>query len=365
MTLDVLEKVRAGELARVYLMWGDEPILVRELVSAIRTSTLVVGTESLNHDRFSASELESLVQVLQACAQVPMMAQFRLVELWELETLLARKQDADDEASAPSKGSKRKKPEQSPIDRLLTYVSDPNPSTVFVMVASELDARARIVQAVRKAGVLVHFEALRNDADAVTFVLERARRGGISLDRHAASSLVGAVGSSPSDLITALERAELHAGQGLPVHGEDVDAVVAVTREAVIFDLTDAVGAGDHERALAILARMFTANPVRDTNVAFGVHAMLIRQIRLVFTAKMAPGDVEAATGLPPFVARKLARQAERFDERKLRAAYAGLARLDRDLKGGSKLAQKSPHMALQRWILEVCEALPGIERRV
>ena len=74
--------------------------------------------------------------------------------------------------------------------------------------------------------------------------------------------------------------------------------------------------------------------------------------------------DPAGALGIKPFAVRKLEEQAAGFDERRLRAAYAGLARLDADLKGGSKLAYESPYMAIQRWVLDTCLALPGVDPR-
>jgi DNA polymerase III delta subunit len=90
---------------------------------------------------------------------------------------------------------------------------------------------------------------------------------------------------------------------------------------------------------------------------------MLLWQTRRLCTAAFAH-DPGRALNAKPFAVNKLRQQAARFDERRLRAAYAGLARLDADLKGGSKLAYESPYLALQRWVLDTCNALPGVDPR-
>jgi DNA polymerase III delta subunit len=140
--------------------------------------------------------------------------------------------------------------------------------------------------------------------------------------------------------------------------------VVSHTREQVIFELTDAVGMGDRDRALSVLDGIFQESALAEIGQANMVLAMLTRQIRLVFTATVTKGGLEDAAGVPPFVARKLRAQAQRFDEGRLRTAYAGLARLDSDLKGGSAVAGRSPRLALERWILDVCGGVPGTDPR-
>ncbi|MCB9712620.1 MAG: DNA polymerase III subunit delta [Myxococcales bacterium] len=341
---------KAG-VAPVVLLFGTEPAPMSARVAALRAAVLVPGMEAFNHERFEGRELDSLSPVLEACAQLPMMAEHRLVEL------------SDPELVGKGRGGGGK----AVLDALVDYTKAPNPTTVLLLVSSGIDGRSRLVTAAKKAGIVERFEPIKKDADAVGFVLEEAARIGARIDRATANELVQLTGTGLSDLVHALERASLHAGQGQPVTQADLDAVVSHTREAVIFELTDAVGMGDAPRALQVLAHLFHESSQPEIGQANAVLSMLIRQVRLVFSARMAGrghGAIEAVTGVPPFVARKLAGQAQRFDEARLRRAYAGLARFDRDLKGGAHSVVKAPYLALQRYILDVCAALPDTAAR-
>lgn len=341
-----------GAVPPVVLLYGTEPAPMSARLHELRAAVLTAGMEAFNHERFAGRELDSLSPVLEACGQLPLMAERRLVELSDPELV----------------GKGRSAVAKAVQDALVGYIKAPNPSTVLVLVSSGIDGRSRLVTATKKAGWVEKFEALKRDEDAVAFVLEQAERTGTRIDRTTALSLVQLTGTGPSDLVHALERASLHAGAGQAVTQADLDAVVSHTREAVIFELTDAVGMGDGPRALAVLAHLFHESSQPELGQANAVLSMLIRQIRLVFAARMAGqgrGAIEAVTGVPPFVARKLAGQARRFDEARLRRAYAALARFDRDLKGGAHSVVKAPYLALQRWILDVCGALPGVSPRV
>lgn len=346
--------ISLDNVAPIFLLYGNEPGPMRRAVESIRAAVLVEGMEAFNHERFAGRELDSIGAVLDACGQLPFMAPRRLVEL--------------DDPEAVGKGRNATEANKKSMDALLQYVAAPNPSTVLVLVSSGIDGRSKVVGAVKKVGAVIKFEQIKRDRDAVDFIRDAAQSARLDLRRDASALLVELVGNGQSELLAALDRAALHAGPGRPIAADDVRAVCSHTREAVIFELTDAVGMRAHEKALEVLAQLFTENPTGDIGQATMVLSMLIRQLRLLFTAKALGGDpnrIAQVCGLPPFVAKKIASQVRGFDEPRLRRAYAALARLDRDLKGGSFAVTREPFVALQRFILDACDALPNTAARV
>lgn len=343
---DLVAAIEKGDVAPVYVLYGNEPAPMQEIVHALRKAVLAPGMEAWNHERFAGRELEAIGAVLDACGQLPMMAERRLVEL------------SDPEAIGKGRGGAK----DGELDGLVAYLAAPNPTTVLVVTSAGIDARSRLVTAAKKSGVVLKLEAWKRDQDAVAWMADVAARRGIRISRQVVARLVELVGTGQSELQAALDRADLHAGEGKPITEADLDAVVSHTREAVIFELTDAVGMGDGPRALQTLAHMFHERAGSEVGQANAALSMLVRQVRLVFTAKVSG---IAAAGVPPFVARKLEAQARRWTEARLSRALSGLARLDRDLKGGSPAVARAPYLALQRWILDACDALPGTNPRV
>jgi DNA polymerase-3 subunit delta len=346
------QSIAAGKLQPVYLLFGDEPAAIRAVVQALRRAVVppddatAQAMAAFNHERFDGADLRSAAPVIASCQQVPMLSKRRLVELANPDDIA---RGAGEEGTTTA----------AAMDALVGYLKSPSPTTVLVISGSGIDGRSKLVTACKKDGWAHKFEALKRDDEAVAYVVAEARARGRGIAREAAATLVEAVGTGRSELLGALEQALLHAGDG-PVTLADVEVMVAHTREGNIFHLTDAVGRGDANAALGVLARMFSAGE-KDTGVAMQVLAMLTRQIRLIFTAKV--GNAEA-TRLPPFLLRQLESQARGFSESRLRTAYAALVRLDSDLKGGSHVAYASPMMALQRWILDTCRAIPGVDPR-
>lgn len=345
-----LAEIKAGKIAPVYVLYGSEHALMKAWVDALRAATLDADFAAFNHERFVGRDLEGTGKVLEACMQIPLMAKRRLVEL--------------DEPEAIGKGRGPANPKV--LDGLVEYIAAPNASTVLVITSAGIDARSRLVTAAKKTGVIEKFEGLRRNDEAVGFVQGHAREVGVALDPAAATAIVERVGTSPSALAAALEQVSIYAGTGAKVTVAHVAAVVVDAREAVVFDLTDAVGLGRHDRAITVARRMFSQGDA-DTGVAMGLVGMLARQLRLLMLAHgvgLRQADVEATAGVPPFVARKLVEQARQFAPDRLRRAFASLVRLDGDLKGGSFVAGRAAELAVERWILESCDALPAVARR-
>lgn len=358
---DLLDAAKNGQLAPVYLLWGEDSAAVKAVVDGVREAVLrpggvSTGMEAFNHERFDAPYVLAAAEVLNACGQVPMMADRRLVELSNPEDFGKHKRAEELDGEVKALESKR----DDAIGALIEYFDDPNPTTVLIITSAGINGTSKLVKAAKKAkGVVERKLAPASEQEAADELLDEAQRRQLPLTRGGAQALVAAVGTSLADLVPALERAVAFA-EGASVEREHVEAVVATTREANVFDLTDAVGRGDHVRALEILAHMFRTAE-KDPGQAMRLLGMLTWQMRRLCTVAFAR-DPARALNIKPFAVRKLQQQASRFDDRRLRAAYAGLARLDSDLKGGSKLAYESPYVALQRWILDTCGALPGVD---
>lgn len=357
----LLDQISQGRIAPVYLLWGEDQAALKSVVEALREAVLrpggvSTGMEPFNHEQFDAPYVAAAAEVLNACAQVPMMAPRRLIELSSPEDFGRHKRAEQLDGDSKPLESKR----DDAVDALIEYFDAPNPTTVLVVTSSGLKATSKLVKAAKKCKqvVEVRFSPFE-EGEAVGELMAEAKRRELSLSPAGATALVNAVGTSMSELLAALERAVAFAG-GARVEREHVEAVVASTREANVFDLTDAIGQGDHVRALQILARMFSTGE-KDSGTAMRLLGMLLWQLRRLCVVKFAH-DPADALNMKPFALRKLQQQAAGFDERQLRAAYAGLARLDSDLKGGSKLAYESPYMALQRWIMDTVNALPGVD---
>jgi DNA polymerase-3 subunit delta len=310
---ELLADVKAGRLDPIYVLHSEHPILIERVVSAIRDVAVPPAARGFNYDvvegKPSANRIVSLAQTL------PMMAQRRMVFVRDLTLMPA------DDAEA-----------------LLAYVAKPNPSTVIVGLVTKIDKRLKLYAQLSKKGLLHVLDAPRQLGP---WVRAEAQAKSVRIDPAAINRLIDTVGSDLSRLSLALEQLALYAGDR-PVSSDDVDDLVADTRERSVFELTDAIGAADRGRALAAVSSLCD-----QRESAVGVVVMLARHIRqLSMLHHMRATNVPrpqwgSAIGVPPFVVDKLAAQARSYTPAALAMATQRLATVDRALKGDITLVAR------------------------
>lgn len=105
------------------------------------------------------------------------------------------------------------------------------------MVTSKLDKRLKFYATAAKRGVLHELVAPKR-VDG--WIGAEADRRGVRLAADAIDRLAGAIGGDLSWLALTIDQLALYAG-GRPVSADDVDDLVADTRERSVFELTDAI----------------------------------------------------------------------------------------------------------------------------
>jgi len=303
---DLVAAAAAGKLDPIYVVTSDHPILVDRALAAVRDAAVPPSMRSWNYDVIEGKA--SAQRILNACQTLPMMGAKRMVFVRDLASMAA------DELAG-----------------LVRYLDAPSPSTVLFAVTSKLDKRMKLYAAASKKGFLHDLTAPRR-VDG--WIRSEAEARGVRLEAAAVNRLADAVGADLSRLALTIDQLALYAG-GRPVTADDVDDLVADTRERSVFELTDAIGAGDAAGALTAVASL-----TEQRQSAIGTLAMLarhVRQLSLVHVARsegVGPRDMASRLGVPPFVVDKLTSQARRYQPAALTRASELLAAADWALKG-------------------------------
>ena len=223
----------------IYVFVGEAAVLVDSAVAMVVSAVLpVCGLPAFNHGSFQASD-GGVLPAVSTARTLPMMADRRLVVLRGVQ-----------DASAAA------------LTALVEYVSSPNVSTVLVVTAAKFpkptkgqpDMGRRLVNAAKKVGV--HQSLGAKSVRPTVFASERASANGKRISRSAAELLVQTVGDDLSALAHEVDKLALYVGDDSEIPEEAVVATCALLADAVIWDLTTAVGARDPDTALAALHRL-------------------------------------------------------------------------------------------------------------
>lgn len=341
---EALREARSGALRPVYLLMGEERLLVDRVLGALREAAMRGGIPGFNEDKFTAGEAR-VDTILGAAKMVPMMAPRRLVLVRGVERWEAKHDD--DEAG----GGGRESREASPLDQLAEYAKSPVPSTVLVLVATKLHGQRRLVTASKKGQFLVACEPISR-RDLPGWIEEAARAKGHSIDPGVSELLAEVAGSDLSYVADALERLSLYVGPGAAIGEDAVASVVTRVRQSTVWELIDAISARRTGRALGALAEVFDP---RDGGlrllgaVWWSVRQMVKMEVGL--RAGLDPAEAGQRAGVAPFKTRELAQVLRAMPRGTMESWLRLLAEADLALKGSKRPAQA----VLETMVVAMC----------
>ena len=350
---DAIAEAVGGKLRPVYLVLGEERLLVDRVVTALREAAGKGGIVGFNEDKFTAGE-SKIESVLGAAKMIPMMAPRRFVMVRGLDRWEKKEGDGDD-APAPSTTPSHKgkgKVELSPLDELAEYAKDPPPTTVMVLVSIKLHGQRRLVTAAKKGGFLVSCEPLSREA-LPRWIENAAKDKGHRIPPDVADLLAEIAGPELGYVSDAVERLSLYVGGKNPITEDAVAAVVTRVRQSSVWALVDAVGRRNLATALAILSDVFDP---RDGGLKLlGAVTWSVRQLMKFDSALrtgLDPRDAAMKAGMSPFKGSDTARTVKALSPGTLPAWLRLLAETDLALKSSRRTAQA----ILETMLIEMCK---------
>jgi DNA polymerase-3 subunit delta len=344
-----LAEAAKGELRPVYLVAGEEAFLASQVVLQLKAAACKGGVPGLNEDAFQAGEVD-VDRVLSAASTLPMMAKRRFVLVRGLERW-------EPKAGAKSEG---KATDKDPFEKLLDYVKAASPSTVLVLLGA-IDKRRKLYAQAKADGFLVACEPLARQ-ELPRFIEQRVAARGCKIGHSVADLLAELTGPELSPVADAIERLCLYAGDGNEITEQAVSTCIVRLRAASVWELVGAVGRRDAGAALSALADVY--DPQDRGLRLLGVLAWSTRQL-LRFECALregaSPEQAAMRAGAPPFKARELSQQVKALPRAELERWPELLARLDLELKGGSR---RPPQAILESAILKLCQKSGTATRR-
>ncbi len=317
-----------ADLKPVYLIYGDEQLLLERAVRRLRTRLQEVADLDFNFDAFDGDAAD-VDAILAAANTLPFMSERRLVVVRDADKLPA-----------------------SALAALAEYAADPAEHTCLVLVARKIAKNTRLFKAVDAKGGTAEYRAPKR-SEYPARVAGMFEEHGRHVDLGAAEVLVRAVGRDLRRLETEVEKIVAYTGEATSLTREDVVAVMSFVAPASVFDLLDAIGSRDVRISLMLIAEL-----TGQGESVMGLHAMAVRHVRSLLAARalldrgMHAASLGRQLGMQDWQAKKLAHQAGRFEAPELIDALRGAAAVELEMK----TSQGDPRLALERWVVSVCE---------
>ncbi len=148
------------------------------------------------------------------------------------------------------------------------------------------DRRKTLYKTLEKVGEVQFFEALeegKGDADEEieAFIQSKSRADAKTMNPEAVQAFRELVAPNLREIANELEKLFTYVGKRAAVTKEDVRAICSASRQAVIWELTDALGARRTSQAITALENLLDAG-----EAPIGVLMMLVAQFRLMLLAR-------------------------------------------------------------------------------
>jgi DNA polymerase-3 subunit delta len=219
---------------------------------------------------------------------------------------------------------------------------------------------SRLLKVAEAEGQVFDFPSLRS-GEAVGFVQARAKERGLRLSSDAPRALAAKIGADAAVLDRELEKLAAAVEPNEIITGALIAELTPASVESNVFELTDAVGERNAQKALEAMQSLLATG-----QTAYLLLPMVARQLRLIWQMK-AEREGRADSGLKdPGIARlgdwqrqKLQRQAQAFTWAALEEGLAALFETDLALKGIEE-GGENPQALLETLLLRLCGVSGG-----
>jgi DNA polymerase III subunit delta len=337
--LRALARHLAAGLAPVYVVPGDEPLLVADALDAIRAAARREGFDT--RDLHVTDRSFRWDELLSDADNLSLFARRRILEI---------------RMPSPRPGDAGAR-----VLRELAAARDPD-RLLIVAIAARLDSAATSSQwmkALEGAGVLVEIRAIER-GELSQWVRDRAARYSLKVTPAAAQLLADRVEGHLLAADQELMKLAL-IGDGEAVDEARVLESVADSARFDVFRLTDAVLERDAPRAFRVLAGL-RAEGVEPVLVswALGRELGLLTALKFAATSGQRLDGVFARHRVWPKRRTLLERALRRFDSKRLAALLAQAVELDAIVKGAPGL---QPWDAVTRLVVSMLDADPRSTR--
>jgi DNA polymerase-3 subunit delta len=236
----------------------------------------------------------------------------------------------------------------------------PNEARLILVAEGDKTGRdtklsSRLLKAVEAEGQVFDFPPLRPN-EVPAFIQSRAREWDLKLSGDAPRALASRVGTDGAIIEREIEKLRAAVGPGEVITGALIAEIVSPSTEHSVFELTDAVGERNPQKAFIALQSLLASG-----QTVFLLLPMIARQLRLVWQVKAERERIEgtllkdpAVTRLGDWQKQKLQRQAQAFTWEALEEGLEALFDVDLALKGIEE-GGEDPQALLETLILRLC----------
>jgi DNA polymerase-3 subunit delta len=288
--------IKVGEPANLYIFHGEEVFLLHHYLEQLKKKVLDELTESFNLHRFTAETFD-LRDFADAVENLPMMAERTLVQVDDIDIFKLNEDNRN---------------------KLVEVLSDiPDYCTVvftYETVGWKPDKRLKKLWDAVSKGQIVEF-VKQNQRDLITWIQRHFAAQKKQIAPELCAYLVDITDGTMTSLAGEIKKIAAFSGSDT-ICKADIDAVTEPVLDAVVFRMTDQLGAGDYGAALQTLQKLLKMQqePIVILG-AIGGHFRRLSTARTLLDHGKNYSELQKLYGLADYPAKKAMDAAHRFSQ--------------------------------------------------
>lgn len=323
--LSIIKDIKSGNLAPIYLLQGDEPYFIQQILDAFTEHVIPEDQKDFNQSVLYGGEV-GIDQVVNLAKTFPMMGERQLVMVKEMQEIDLVKKAGD----YPS---------------FSAYVQNPTPSSVLVLahMHKTMDKRRAGWKAISKAKGAVIFESKRiRDYEVPRWIEKYASASKLNMDADTAYLLSEYLGNNLSKISNEIDKLVLSLSEGATVDADVVQKYIGISKDFNIFELQKALGAKDIVKANRIV-NYFAANP-KDNSIHMLLPMLYSFFSKILMVHYLGPAELQSKLRVPRQAIPEFRSAAGSYSIAKIQRIMGYLRDTDRIAKGTrySSLSEES-----------------------
>ncbi len=313
---EILSDLKSKNYKPVYFLSGEEPYFIDLIADYITDNVLTEAEKGFNQYVHYGKDTNIRV-ILENARRFPVMAEHQVIIVKEAQDLERRGEDG---------GS---------FDALVTYLQQPQPSTILVFCyKKKADARKKFVSEIKSKGVFFVSERLY-DSNLPSFIQEYVRERNIQIDDTAVQLLADHIGNDLHRLVNELQKLVMTKPVNMSRITVDlVEKNVGISKEFNDFELKSAILRKDVYKVNFIafhLAQMKTFSLSLSISVLYAYFANLMVYH---YMQNKSPGNVASELQVNPYFVNEYVTGAKNYNAVKTMQVISVLREYDAKVKG-------------------------------
>lgn len=305
----IKEDLKSGNIRHVYLLYGDEPYLIRQYRDRL-IKALVNDGDTLNYSRFEGKDIP-VSEVKELGETLPFLSDKRVILL-------------DDTGFFKTNN-----------DEITDYISKLPDYLYLIFTDQQVDRRTRMFKAVKDNGYAAEMK-MPEESTLILWIAEILKKNGKRITRKDAFTLFQRIGSDMGNIRNELDKLIAYTEGRSTISLSDIDAVCVNQTVNRVFNMVRAVADRRQQEAIALYEDLLT---LREP--ALRILYIMSKQFRQILLTKRmereGKGHQEIASklGVRSFVAKNLSLCARSYRTKELEQILEDFAQAEEDVKTG------------------------------